>query len=211
VEPVSATSLTRQPEMAAKVTEYSTEHSEDTSPQMKQLWDWTCTQFGDSDKMSSPLQGVVMKFLAEQLRAKRGMFRIDPNFRLSNAVLEIGCYTGFSALAWYEATEATHADIVTLELDAKMIAASRKTFDAYNLNDRVTLIEGPAQGSLEKLTGQFDIVFVDANKEGYQDYVRTVLDRKLLSPQGMIMCDNGACYGSQRDRLSNLDQFLRVG
>jgi hypothetical protein len=78
VEPVSATSLTRQPEMAAKVTEYSTEHSEDTSPQMKQLWDWTCTQFGDSDKMSSPLQGVFMKFLAEQLRAKRGMFPHRP-------------------------------------------------------------------------------------------------------------------------------------
>ena len=72
-----------------------------------------------------------------------------------------------------------------------MIAASRKTFDRYSLNDRVTLIEGPAQQSLERLTGQFDIIFIDANKEGYEGYVKSVLAKKLLSPTGMIMCDNG--------------------
>lgn len=106
-------------------------------------------------------------------------------------VLEIGCYTGYSALAWYESTVSTQAEIITLELDPKMIAASRRTFDKYNMNDRVTLMEGPAQDSLQKLSGTFDIVFVDANKEGYEEYVKTVLDKKLLSPTGFIMCDNG--------------------
>lgn len=108
-----------------------------------------------------------------------------------NKVLEIGCYTGFSAMVWYESTEITKAEIITLELDPKMIAASRRTFDKYNLNDRITLIEGPAQDSLQKLTGTFDIIFVDANKDGYQGYVNTILDKKLLSPTGFIMCDNG--------------------
>jgi len=117
-----------------------------------------------------------MKFLAEHQRAKR--------------VLEIGCFTGYSALAWYESTKSTQAEIITLELDPKMIAASRRTFDKYGLNDRVTLIEGPAQNSLEKLSGEFDIIFVDANKEGYKGYVKTILDKKLLSPRGFIMCDN---------------------
>lgn len=106
-------------------------------------------------------------------------------------VLEIGCYTGYSALAWYEATEDTQAEIITLELDPKMIAASRKTFDKYKLNDRITLIEGPAQESIEKLKGEFDIIFVDANKDGYEGYVKQILDKKLLSPNGFIMCDNG--------------------
>ena len=111
--------------------------------------------------------------------------------RLTISVLEIGCYTGYSALAWYESTEATKAEIITLELDPKMIAASRRTFDKYKLNDRVTLIEGPAQNSIEKLTGEFDIIFVDANKDGYEGYVKAILDKKLLSPTGFIMCDNG--------------------
>lgn len=38
---------------------------------MKEHWDWTCNKFEDSDKMSSPLQGATMKFLAEHQRAKR--------------------------------------------------------------------------------------------------------------------------------------------
>jgi predicted O-methyltransferase YrrM len=105
-------------------------------------------------------------------------------------VLEIGCYTGYSALAWYESTVSTKAEIITLELDSKMIAASRRVFDKYGLNDRIKLIEGPAQASIEKLTGTFDIIFVDANKDGYEDYVKVILDKKLLAPNGFIMCDN---------------------
>jgi predicted O-methyltransferase YrrM len=59
------------------------------------------------------------------------------------------------------------------------------------MQDRVTLLEGPAQDTLKTLQGTFDIVFVDADKGGYEGYVRTVLDRKLLSPNGIIICDNG--------------------
>ncbi|KAI4103537.1 MAG: hypothetical protein L6R37_003754 [Teloschistes peruensis] len=112
---------------------------------------------------------------------------------LTRSVLEIGCFTGYSALAWYEGTTSTKAEIITLELDQKMIAASRRTFDKYKLNDRVKLIEGPAQESIETLTGSFDIIFVDANKEGYVGYVKQILDKKLLSSKGFIMCDNGRC------------------
>ncbi len=93
-------------------------------------------------------------------------------------------------MAWHESTAALGSEIITLELDPRMIAASRRTFDKYRLNDRITLIEGPAGDSILKLTGQFDLVFVDANKDGYQDYVQKILDRKLLSPSGLILCDN---------------------
>lgn len=106
-------------------------------------------------------------------------------------VLEIGCFTGYSALAWYEATKKSKAEIITLELDPKMIAASRRTFDRYGLNDRVTLVEGDASKSILSLSGTFDLIFVDANKEGYEGYVKSILDKGLLSPNGLIMCDNG--------------------
>ncbi|KAL8925530.1 MAG: hypothetical protein Q9208_003421 [Pyrenodesmia sp. 3 TL-2023] len=162
--------------MAATVTDYCTKHSNAISPNMQEVWDWTCASFDNADKMSSPLQGATMKFLAAWQQPKR--------------VLEIGCFTGFSAMAWYESTVSTQAEIITMELDPKMIAASRRTFDKYQLNDRVTLIEGPAQDSIETLTGVFDIIFVDANKEGYEGYVKQILDKKLLSRKGFIMCDN---------------------
>ncbi|KAK8098750.1 uncharacterized protein PG998_011991 [Apiospora kogelbergensis] len=177
------------PEMAATVTQYCTEHSTDVSPEMKEVWDWTCGEFEDADKMSSPLQGTTMKFLASWAGAKR--------------VLEFGAYSGYSALAWYEATKQTQAEIITLELDPKMIAATRTTIAKYNLGDRLTVIEGPAQQSVEKLTGMFDIIFVDANKDGYLGYVKAVLDQKLLSPKGLIMCDNVFARGMTISTESN--------
>ncbi len=114
-------------------------------------------------------------------------------------------------MAWYESTVSTEAEIITLELDPKMIAASRRTFDKYQLNDRVTLIEGPAAESIKKLTGEFDIIFVDANKDGYEAYVKLILDQKLLSPTGFIMCDNGEWLPSSafNIRLSLMIVFAR--
>ncbi|KAI0975566.1 hypothetical protein F4678DRAFT_456922 [Xylaria arbuscula] len=73
-------------------------------------------------------------------------------------------------------------------IEAGIVRALAK--NGANLNDRVKLIEGPADESLKKLTGQFDLIFVDANKEGYEGHVKYILDNKLLSPSGLIMCDN---------------------
>lgn len=64
-----------------------------------------------------------------------------------STVLEVGCFSGFSALAWYEGTKATQAEIITLELGPKMIQASKDAFKKYKVEDRVTLIEGYAQDS----------------------------------------------------------------
>ena len=111
--------------------------------------------------------------------------------RKPKRILEIGCYSGYSALAWYEGTKDTQAEIITLELSQVMIDASKKAFKKYGVNDRVKLIEGPADESIAQLTGEFDLVFVDANKDGYLAYVRQILDKKLLSANGIILCDNG--------------------
>lgn len=162
--------------MAAEVTDYCSKHTNGIPSSMQDVWQWTVKSFKDADKMSSPLQGAWMIFLAEDRQAKR--------------ILEIGSYSGYSALAWYEGTKRTKADIILLELSPEMIAATRRTLDIYNLNDRVTLIEGPAQKSIATLTGTFDIIFVDANKDGYLGYVKAILDQNLLAPNGVIICDN---------------------
>lgn len=60
--------------MAATVTEYCTGVSSDVSKNMDDLWDWTVSEFDDADKMSSPLQGATMKFLANWIQPKRGMW-----------------------------------------------------------------------------------------------------------------------------------------
>lgn len=106
-------------------------------------------------------------------------------------MLEIGSYSGFIVLAWHEATVDTQAEIITTEIEPRMIDATKRTISKYSLGDRVTLLEGPTQDNIQSVSGGFDIVFVDADKEGYEDYVKTVLDRKLLAQNGVIICDNG--------------------
>lgn len=81
-----------------------------------------------------------------------------------------------------------------------MIEASKAAFNKYNVNDRVKLIEGPANESIDKLDGTFDLVFVDANKDGYEGYVKQILDKKLLSKDGIILCDNGRLSYSAKHR-----------
>ncbi|KUI65975.1 Caffeoyl-CoA O-methyltransferase [Cytospora mali] len=163
-------------EVADRVGEYCEENSTRIPDVLAQHWEDTRVRFSDADKMSSRLQGAWMIFMAKDRKPKR--------------VLEIGAYSGYSALAWYEGTKDTQAEIVTLELSPKMIAASRQTFEKYGVGDRVTLIEGPADQTLKSLTGEFDLILVDANKDGYATYVKTILDQKLLSPRGIILCDN---------------------
>ena len=65
-------------------------------------------------------------------------------------VLEVSCYTGYSTMAWHENTVSMQAELITLELDPKVVAASRRTSDKHKLNDRVTLIEGPAKETINK-------------------------------------------------------------
>ncbi|KAH8163412.1 hypothetical protein CIB48_g4822 [Xylaria polymorpha] len=163
-------------EQAAMATEYCQSYSDGITDSMKEVWEWTSKEFWDADKMSSPLQGATNKFLAELLQPKR--------------ILEIGSYSGFSAVAWFEATAKTNTEIVTLEIEPRMVNATKRNIEKYKMQDRVKLIEGPAQDTLGKLSGVFDIVFVDADKEGYEGYVKHVLDRKLLAPNGIIICDN---------------------
>ena len=59
-------------------------------------------------------------------------------------VLDVGTFSGFSALVWYEATRKTQCEIVTLELSKQMIAVAEDVFERRGVGDRIKMIEGPA-------------------------------------------------------------------
>ena len=59
-------------------------------------------------------------------------------------VLEVGTFTGFSALAWYEGTRATKAEIITLDVRGEVLNFTRKMFSDLGVDDRIKVIEGPA-------------------------------------------------------------------
>lgn len=72
-----------------------------------------------------------------------------------------------------------------------MIAIALNAFTKYEVTNRVKLIEGPAAETLKTLRGEFDIIFIDADKPGYKTYLEIILDKGLLSKKGIIITDNG--------------------
>jgi caffeoyl-CoA O-methyltransferase len=115
-------------------------------------------------------------------------------------VLEVGMFTGYSALAMAEALPegSGHGSVVACELDPGVAAFAQECFDAAALGDRIDVRVGPASETLVSLAAEgavFDLVFVDADKTGYADYVRAVLDTPLLAPDGLLALDNTLLQG----------------
>jgi caffeoyl-CoA O-methyltransferase len=102
-------------------------------------------------------------------------------------VLEIGTFSGHSALSMAAALP-EGGRIDACEIDPERAAVAQRYFDRSPHGTRITLHLGPALETIAHLDGNFDFVFIDAEKEGYIDYYETVLPR--LSERGLIVADN---------------------
>ena len=102
-------------------------------------------------------------------------------------VLEIGTFSGHSALAMAAGLpEGGHID--ACELDPERAAFAQSWFDRSPHGSKITLHVGPALETVASLEGDFDFVFIDADKPGYVDYYEAVLPR--LTDRGLIVADN---------------------
>lgn len=102
-------------------------------------------------------------------------------------VLEIGTYSGFSALAM-AAGLPPGGRIVTCELNPVHAAAARENIAASPYAGSIEVIEGPALETVRGLDGPFDFVFIDADKRNYLNYYEAVLAK--LAPGGLVAADN---------------------
>jgi len=159
-----------------KIEDFCRTHSTLPSAICAELAAYTEANVPMSIMLSGPLVGSFLGLLARLKGAKR--------------VLEVGCYTGYSALAMAENLP-EDGTVITLDIDAKAGDIAKRFWAKSPHGKKIELILGPAQENLEsnvKLEGPFDLAFVDANKPGYVDYVKAILPR--LSPQGLIVADN---------------------
>ena len=111
-------------------------------------------------------------------------------------VLEIGTFTGYSALAMASALP-PGGRVVTCEIDPARAAQARENIAASPWSDRVEVRVGPAIETLALLDGPFDLVFIDADKTGYRAYYEAVLPK--LAPRGLIAVDNVLWGGAVLD------------
>ncbi len=166
---------------------YLEEHTSPESPGLARLAErtrsaaWTGTL--EAEMLSGHVEGRFLSFLLGMTRARR--------------VLEIGMFTGYSALAMAEALPAD-GEVVACELDPGVAAFARECFADAAAGDRIDVRVGPAGDTLTALAAQgrvFDVVFIDADKAGYADYLQALLAGDLLAPGGLIAVDNTLMQG----------------
>lgn len=156
-----------------KIETYSVFHSTRPSKYCQAIFDYTLKHVPYSQMLIGELEASFLGFLIGLIKAKR--------------VLEIGCYTGYSALAMAERL-AGNGEVITLDLDPENTKIAQEFWKKSPDGSKVKLILGNALESLQKLTGSFDFVFIDADKTNYKNYLLKVLP--MLSQKGMIAADN---------------------
>ncbi len=117
-------------------------------------------------------------------------------------VLEIGTFTGYSALSMAEALP-PGGRIITCDISEEHVALARRHLAASPFEDRVEIRVGPALASIAALDGPFDLVFVDADKASYVDYYEATLPK--LAPDGVLLVDNVLWSGEVVDEAQSDD------
>jgi caffeoyl-CoA O-methyltransferase len=150
----------------------------------------TATELGHTAMLTGPVAGRFLELLVWAGRPQR--------------VLEIGTFSGHSALAMAAALpEGGRLD--ACELSPERAAFAQRWFDRSPHGTKITLHVGPAIETIGRLDGDFDLVFIDADKGGYVDYYEAVLPR--LSERGLIVADNTLAGGEVVDGSPAVARF----
>ena len=173
-----------------KIAEYVERLTSPHEELLAELSEETAERLGAEGMLTGPVAGRLLELLVWLGRPQR--------------VLEIGTFTGHSALAMAAALP-DGGRIDTCELDPERAAFAQRYFDRSPYGAKITLHVGPAIETIEQLDGSFDLVFIDADKEGYVDYYETVLPR--LSPNGLIVADNTLAGGRVLDGQPPIARF----
>jgi caffeoyl-CoA O-methyltransferase len=136
------------------------------------LNDMAATQGG---MLNVPMDdGRLLRLLAETMGAKH--------------VVEIGTSNGYSGLWLLMALRTTGGKLTTFEIDPEKIRLATSNFKRAGVDKLVTVIEGDAHENVKKLKGPVDLLFIDADKEGYLDYLNKLLP--LIRTGGLIVSHN---------------------
>lgn len=155
------------------IDEYAVAHSWAESEVCRALRDETTRTMKFPQMVVGPLEGAFLKMMVRLTGATR--------------VLEIGMFTGYSALCFAEALPAD-GQVITCEIDEQPAALARRYFARSPHGGKITVRMGAALDTLRDLAGSFDLIFIDADKVNYVNYYRRALD--LVSVKGVILVDN---------------------
>ena len=168
--------------VAESIERYAEEHTTPPETLLAELAQETRETLESPQMLTGTIEGRFLEFLVYALGARR--------------VLELGTYSGYSSLSMAAGLpEGGHID--TCEYEEKHAEVARRHIAQSPYADRITVHLGPALETIEQLEGDFDFVFIDADKENYVNYYEALLPR--LAGGGLMALDNTLWSGRVLD------------
>ena len=171
-----------------EIEEYVLQHSEKEPDILQELNHETWEKALIPRMLSGHLQGRVLSMLSHMIRPK--------------TILEIGTYTGYSAICLAEGLE-KKGEIHTIDINEELELIVNKYIEKSNLKDTIFNHIGNAIDIIPTLNKKFDLVFIDADKTNYSNYYDLVIDK--VNTGGYIIADNVLWSGKVIHAKENLD------
>jgi caffeoyl-CoA O-methyltransferase len=179
--------------VAAEIEAYAEAHTSAPTDLLRRLAEETRATLRSPQMLTGTVEGRLLEFLVFATGARR--------------VLELGTYSGYSAISMAAALP-EGGRIDTCEVDDQHAEVARRFIEEAGFSDRITIHLGPALETLSSLEGDFDLVFIDADKENYVNYYEAVLPR--LSERGLIAADNTLWSGRVIDESEQSEGTVAI-
>lgn len=173
--------------------QYVVSHSQSEPQVLKDLSKETWQKVLNPRMLSGAFQGRVLSMISKMVRPKK--------------VLEIGTYTGYSAICLAEGLP-PEGMIYTIDKNEELEDVQNKYFEKSGFRNQIQQLIGNALEIIPSLNHTFDLVFIDADKSNYPNYFRLVIDK--MKPGGIILSDNVLWSGKVLEKLDPKDEDTKA-
>ena len=176
-----------------KLDAYCCDHTSNESALLAKLNRDTHVKILQPRMLSGHFQGRMLSMLSKMIRPER--------------ILEIGTYTGYSALCLAEGlTE--NGQLITIDVNAQLEDFVRDFFAQSDYDKQIDYRIGDAMQLIPTLADQFDLVFIDADKQNYINYYNLIFDK--VKPGGYILSDNVLWSGKVVQQTGKIDKDTQL-
>jgi caffeoyl-CoA O-methyltransferase len=176
-----------------KIMDYCLEHTSQESELLYKINRETNIEVLHPRMLSGNLQGRFLSFVSKLVRPKR--------------ILELGTYTGYSALCMAEGL-APEGELITIDKNPELESRARRYFEESSFRAQIKMKVGEALSVLEEIDLDFDLVFIDADKANYLNYLKKI--ESHLKSGAVLIADNVLWSGKVVETLDPKDKDTKA-